>query len=88
MISSHVQNSVELIPNLSVNAGPKYSPLITLPSDENWIDRLKEEYQALIQYVKMNKEADNDWFKITSDKTGQKYLERFLTLLGGLENAG
>ena len=52
------------IPLINTNAGP---------NDENWIDRLKEEYLALIKYVEANKKEDNDWFKIASDKTGKKW---------------
>ena len=40
--------------------------------DPNWIDRLKEEYLALIKYVEINKGQDNDWFKIESNKEGTK----------------
>jgi ufm1-conjugating enzyme 1 len=29
-----------------------------------WIDRLKEEYMALIKYIEVNKQEDNDWVKI------------------------
>jgi hypothetical protein len=35
--------------------------------------RLKEEYSRLIEYIKINKEMDNDWFKIESNKTGTRY---------------
>lgn len=40
--------------------------------DEKWIERVKEEYLALIKYVEINKQQDNDWFKIESDKEGKK----------------
>ena len=33
------------------------------PLDEEWIQRLKEEYHCLIHYVKMGKELGNDWFR-------------------------
>ncbi len=36
------------------------------------MDRLKEEYMALIEYIKLNKQEDNDWFKIESNKDGTK----------------
>lgn len=42
-------------------------------SDKTWVDRLTEEYLALIKYVEINKEADNDWFKIESNKEGTKF---------------
>lgn len=41
-------------------------------SDEKWMERVKEEYLALIKYVEINKSQDNDWFKIESDKEGKK----------------
>jgi hypothetical protein len=28
---------------------------------------------ALIEYIKVNKQEDNDWFKIQSNKEGTKY---------------
>ena len=46
------------------NAGPK--------DGEAWIERLKEEYMALIQYIKINKDEDNDWFNIESNPEGTK----------------
>lgn len=57
------KKAVQKIPLLSVKAGPR---------DPNWTDRLKEEYQALIQYVQMNKSADNDWFTVESNATGTR----------------
>ena len=40
---------------------------------EAWVNRLKEEYQALIGYVQTNKANDNDWFTISSNKEGTKW---------------
>jgi len=37
------------------------------------IERLKEEYMVLIEYIKMNKEADSDWFTIESNADGTKW---------------
>jgi ufm1-conjugating enzyme 1 len=34
---------------------------------------MKEEIKALIHYIKVNKENDNDWFTIESNKTGTKW---------------
>jgi len=34
---------------------------------------MKEEYMALIQYQKVNKEAGNEWFTIESNKTGTRW---------------
>jgi len=51
------------IPLLKTNAGPTGNP-------ETWKQRLKEEYQSLIQYVKISKENDAEWFTIKADGTG------------------
>lgn len=48
--------STKKIPLLTVKAGPR--------DGEEWSKRLKEEYKSLIEYVKMNKEAGTDWFKV------------------------
>jgi len=45
--------SLQRLPLLRTVAGPR---------DANWIDRLKEEYKVLIEYIKLNKEEDSDWF--------------------------
>eukprot|EP01099_Mayorella_cantabrigiensis_P003773 TRINITY_DN2846_c0_g1_i1.p1 TRINITY_DN2846_c0_g1~~TRINITY_DN2846_c0_g1_i1.p1 ORF type:complete len:176 (-),score=49.20 TRINITY_DN2846_c0_g1_i1:218-703(-) len=58
-------STLKQIPLLTVNAGPR--------DGEKWIERLKEEYASLIQFVKMNKSSDNDWFSISSNKTGTKW---------------
>lgn len=55
-----VSEEVAAIPTLKTSAGPR--------DDENWGMRVKEEYIALIQYIKQNKERDNDWFKLQSNK--------------------
>lgn len=54
--------AVQRIPLLTVRAGPR--------DGATWRDRLKEEYKALIQYIKMNKENDNDWFMLAADDAG------------------
>lgn len=56
--------SVQKIPLFKIRAGPR--------DGEKWNERLKEEYKALIAYVKLNKENDNDWFTIKSNKSGTK----------------
>ena len=55
-----LSNEVAAIPLLNTNAGPRDS--------ENWLTRVKEEYMTLIQYIKQNKENDNDWFKLESNR--------------------
>lgn len=32
-----------------------------------------EQYKSLIEYVKMNKEAGSDWFKLEANKTGTRW---------------
>ena len=59
-----VKSVIERIPLLKTEAGPK--------DGEKWIERLKEEYLALIQYIKINKQEDNEWFHIESNKEGIK----------------
>uniref|UniRef100_A0A2K5KU99 Ubiquitin-fold modifier-conjugating enzyme 1 n=1 Tax=Cercocebus atys TaxID=9531 RepID=A0A2K5KU99_CERAT len=39
-----------------------------------WVQRLKEEYQSLIRYVENNKNADNDWFRLESNKEGTRWF--------------
>eukprot|EP01098_Paradermamoeba_levis_P014442 TRINITY_DN688_c0_g1_i4.p1 TRINITY_DN688_c0_g1~~TRINITY_DN688_c0_g1_i4.p1 ORF type:complete len:192 (+),score=72.90 TRINITY_DN688_c0_g1_i4:79-576(+) len=60
-----VKNTLKKIPLLTVKAGPK--------DGEDWVKRLKEELTALIEYVKMNKENDNDWFRIEPNKLGTRW---------------
>jgi hypothetical protein len=48
------RKTVQKIPLLRTRAGPR--------DGEQWQARLREELQALIAFVKMNKEADNDWY--------------------------
>lgn len=60
------------IPLLKTNAGPR---------DATWNDRLKEELLALIQYVKTNKEQDNDWFRLECNKEGTKWFGKCWTVV-------
>ncbi|CAK0805888.1 unnamed protein product [Prorocentrum cordatum] len=59
------QAVVQKIPLLAVAAGPR--------DKEKWIERLKEELGALIQYVQINKENDNDWFNVEPNEDGTKW---------------
>jgi hypothetical protein len=36
----------------------------------------QEEYKALIEYVKMNKENNTDWFKLEANKQGTRWTGR------------
>mmetsp|Transcript_25587 Transcript_25587/g.55512 ORF Transcript_25587/g.55512 Transcript_25587/m.55512 type:complete len:88 (-) Transcript_25587:1083-1346(-) len=56
------KKTVGAIPLCKTRAGPR--------DGEKWKQRFKEELESLIQYVKINKENDNDWFSIRSDTSG------------------
>lgn len=60
----NVSSSLEKLPLIKTNAGPL--------DGEQWIERLKEEYTVLIQYIQMNKDDDHDWFNIESNEDGTK----------------
>ncbi|XP_050532407.1 ubiquitin-fold modifier-conjugating enzyme 1 [Daktulosphaira vitifoliae] len=60
------KQTLKSIPLLKTKAGPRDVDL--------WPQRLKEEYQSLIQYVQNNKAADNDWFRLESNKEGTKWF--------------
>ena len=62
---------VRRIPLLSVNAGPK---------DAKWPDRQKEEFVALVEYMKIIKEDDNDWFFIEPNEDCTKWIPIYLKL--------
>lgn len=59
-----MESSVASIPLLTVNAGPR---------DQLWPERLKEEYSALIEYIRKNQEEDNEWFLIEPDDSGVQW---------------
>lgn len=60
-----IHSTVDDLPLLKETAGPK--------DGAQWIERLKEEYTILIQYIKMNKDNDSDWFTIESNADGTKW---------------
>jgi ufm1-conjugating enzyme 1 len=64
-ISPATKTLLQKIPLLTIKAGPR--------DGDQWVARLKEEYSRLIEYIKINKEQDNDWFKIESNKTGTRW---------------
>uniref|UniRef100_T2M391 Ubiquitin-fold modifier-conjugating enzyme 1 n=1 Tax=Hydra vulgaris TaxID=6087 RepID=T2M391_HYDVU len=65
MVDSNTKKTVGAILQLKTKAGPRDEGL--------WVNRLKEEYQALIKYVQTNKEQDNDWFRLESNKEGTRW---------------
>ena len=54
----NTKSTLTQIPLLTTKAGPR--------DDAAWMQRLKEEYKALIAYTQMNKSNDNDWFRISA----------------------
>ena len=65
MVDEVTKKTLNQIPLLKTNAGPR-------ENKEQWAQRLKEEYLALIKYVENNKAADNDWFRLESNKEGTR----------------
>ena len=66
MVDAATKKTLSGIPLCKTKAGPR--------DKEVWVTRLKEEYQALIKYVSNNKEADNDWFRLESNKEGTRWF--------------
>jgi ufm1-conjugating enzyme 1 len=65
-MDNKTKETLQKIPLLRHNAGPR-------SEKAEWEKRLKEEYAALIQYVKINKETDSSWFSIQSNVQGTKW---------------
>ncbi|XP_023331373.1 ubiquitin-fold modifier-conjugating enzyme 1 [Eurytemora carolleeae] len=66
MVDAQTKKTLSGIPLLKTKAGPR--------DKDAWVNRLKEEYQSLIKYVSTNKEADNDWFRLESNKEGTRWF--------------
>ena len=66
MVDEATRKSLSGIPLLKTKAGPR--------DKELWVQRLKEEFQALIKYVETNKQQDNDWFRLESNKEGTRWF--------------
>uniref|UniRef100_A0A8C2APV5 Ubiquitin-fold modifier-conjugating enzyme 1 n=1 Tax=Cyprinus carpio TaxID=7962 RepID=A0A8C2APV5_CYPCA len=66
MADEATRKTVSEIPVLKTNSGPR--------DKELWVQRLREEYLALIKYVENNKAADNDWFRLESNKEGTRWF--------------
>ncbi|GBF96700.1 hypothetical protein Rsub_09442 [Raphidocelis subcapitata] len=63
---SSTKEQVKKIPLLTENAGPR-------DTKEKWDARLKQELQALIKYIQMNKDSDTDWFTIQPQDGGKRW---------------
>lgn len=60
---SGTKEAVKQIPLLTSKAGPR--------DKQEWQEkRLKQELQALIKYIQLNKQTDSDWFTVKSNKDG------------------
>ncbi|KAH8396973.1 hypothetical protein KR215_007090 [Drosophila sulfurigaster] len=78
MVDDSTRKTLSSIPLLQIRAGPREKDV--------WVQRLKEEYQALIknnnillinlhlQYVENNKQSGSDWFRLESNKEGTKWF--------------
>ncbi|KAJ8981864.1 hypothetical protein NQ317_008211 [Molorchus minor] len=66
MVDEGTRKTLSNIQLLKTKAGPR--------DKELWVERLKEEYQSLIKYVQNNKEQDNDWFRLDSNKEGTRWF--------------
>ncbi|EGD77956.1 ubiquitin-fold modifier-conjugating enzyme 1 [Salpingoeca rosetta] len=73
MVDAATKKTLASIPLMRVKAGPR--------SGDAWRARLKEEYVALIKYVKTNKDNDNDWFRLESNKEGTRWFGKCWTVV-------
>eukprot|EP00038_Savillea_parva_P020350 m.31089 g.31089 ORF g.31089 m.31089 type:complete len:122 (-) comp4772_c0_seq1:434-799(-) len=72
-----LKKTLQEIPLHKTNAGPR--------DGDKWVARLKEEYHALIEYVKRNKAKDEDWFKLESNPEGTRWFGTCWTFIDGLK---
>ncbi|CAD5124229.1 DgyrCDS12524 [Dimorphilus gyrociliatus] len=66
MADERTKKTLAQIPLLKTKASPRDGDL--------WRQRLKEEYQALIEYVNKNKQEDNHWFMLESNEIGTRWF--------------
>eukprot|EP01111_Echinosteliopsis_oligospora_P013658 TRINITY_DN4950_c0_g1_i4.p1 TRINITY_DN4950_c0_g1~~TRINITY_DN4950_c0_g1_i4.p1 ORF type:complete len:109 (-),score=22.30 TRINITY_DN4950_c0_g1_i4:28-321(-) len=64
-MDENTKKTVAQIPLLRTKAGPRDGAI--------WVNRLKEEYSSLIKYMEINKNADNDWFRLTANELGTRW---------------
>ncbi|CAD6187817.1 unnamed protein product [Caenorhabditis auriculariae] len=60
------KTTLKAIPLCRTKASPRDGDL--------WIQRLKEEYESIIQFVQNNKNNDSDWFRLESNADGTKWF--------------
>jgi len=66
VLDDSTKQVLKKIPLLKVNAGPRDGDL--------WLERLKEEYEALITFINNNKQNDSDWFRLESNADGTRWF--------------
>ncbi|CAF1124493.1 unnamed protein product [Adineta steineri] len=72
MVDEVTKKTLSNIPLLKTKASPR--------DGEQGRQRLKEELQVLIQYVKNNKDADSDWFQLESNEEGTRWWGKVWTI--------
>lgn len=65
-LDESTKKSLQKIPLMKTNAGPRDADL--------WLERLKEEYEALIAFININKASDADWFRLESNADGTRWF--------------
>lgn len=60
------KQELKKIPLLKNNAGPRDGDL--------WLERLKEEFEALIAFINNNKINDTDWFRLEANTDGTRWF--------------
>eukprot|EP00035_Acanthoeca_spectabilis_P021646 m.439345 g.439345 ORF g.439345 m.439345 type:complete len:172 (+) comp18373_c0_seq1:201-716(+) len=76
-MDASLKKTLQEIPLQKTNAGPR--------DGDKWMTRLKEEYHALIEYVKRNKAKDEDWFKLESNADGTRWFGTCWTFIEGIK---
>jgi len=76
-MDNSLKKTLQSIPLHKTNAGPR--------DGDKWKERLKEELRALITYVKLNKDKDEDWFRLESNAEGTRWFGTCWTFLDGLK---
>lgn len=64
-MDDQTKKNLKAIPLLRTRAGPR---------DEAWPVRLKEEYNALIQYANQNQQNDSKWFHLEANEKGTRWF--------------
>ncbi|VDM19524.1 unnamed protein product [Wuchereria bancrofti] len=65
-LNESTKKALKAIPLMRTKAGPR--------DGDSWVQRLKEEYEALIAFINSNKAADLDWFRLESNSDGTRWF--------------